>query len=893
MSDGGDPPPGGDGPYEGEDEYDNGVQRVDESDDDPMSALDPGHPLLARAQAALKAQLVEQKQNVEETARERGEDLRVAKKRREDIGVELYGVQQQLAKLQMTLERTHDNYKIIRQIREQADQDLEVLRAASEEKLTLTQMERRKVEKFQFELDKLNGTLKQIEAYNEQMKNEIAVTRRATYVAEEAVTKLEKEKKEQDYLIDTLQEQLKQLHQQHQLYEAQLVAQQNETRAARDTLNEAEAEMEAINFEKKQLVQQWKSSLIGMARRDEALQATEEALRKQREQEMAIDTEVEGFKRSVKQEQAKNEQLTGVLKKVEGEAEHVSKAINTLRDKKEKLQEMYVKLKRSLEQTDENVERAGEETRLREAEQLRVDRDIAKCAKEIQQLETEMLNNVSDQTTVEKSAQKTLQEVNKARAQVQQYYTQVVQLQNELAKIKVDILNTQAHNGKLKETMVTLDEELRDKGKTIEKYEMEIRRRNDEIESKTKDVDRLNRQYDKLTANMEDTNTGPLEATIANLTREIANKGVEGKELQRRWVGFQVELVALVNENNSLGETVQRLKSEHTVMVQKRARLDLQYENVTKEVKEVDNSVAHMHTDMQRLNALIAKNTELQQLLANDNFVLEMKVSNELKELEADAIKIEQRIDQVADEKKQTMAEIVEAERQVMLWERKLQLEKELQEALDPNIGGDIVEAMKKEIHRMELRLSELMRQQEKLIQDMEKSIGRRDTIQLKSRSQNTKQAPEMTESNLQKACVELGRSIKETDAETKRSEQRIRDLDAEREAVGAQLDEVSQKCRELQEQEQEMQMTLDQLNNQKLQSLFITLKTQKSAKRFEDYSSGKYQLSHGGDADAIVQDLDRATSKRDTISNVIQNLINNEPRLEQTLQKTLVLLSC
>jgi hypothetical protein len=31
--------------------------------------------------------------------------------------------------------------------------------------------------------------------------------------------------------------------------------------------------MEAINFEKKQLLQQWKSSLIGMAKRDEALQA--------------------------------------------------------------------------------------------------------------------------------------------------------------------------------------------------------------------------------------------------------------------------------------------------------------------------------------------------------------------------------------------------------------------------------------------------------------------------------------------------------------------------------------------------------------------------------------------------------------------------------------------
>eukprot|EP00976_Prorocentrum_cordatum_P002562 49789-Prorocentrum_minimum.AAC.4 len=47
--------------------------------------------------------------------------------------------------------------------------------------------------------------------------------------------------------------------------------------------------------------------------------------------------------------------------------------------------------------------------------------------------------------------------------------------------------------------MGLLDEELREKGKTIEKYEVEIRRRNDEIEKKTKDVDRYNRQYEKLT----------------------------------------------------------------------------------------------------------------------------------------------------------------------------------------------------------------------------------------------------------------------------------------------------------------------------------------------------------------------------------------------------------
>lgn len=39
-----------------------------------------------------------------------------------------------------------------------------------------------------------------------------------------------------------------------------------------------------------------------------------------------------------------------------------------------------------------------------------------------------------------------------------------------------------------------------------------------------------------------------------------------------------------------------------------------------------------------------------------------------------------------------------------MLWERKLQLEREMQAAIDPEAGNDVVEAMKKEIHRMRVR---------------------------------------------------------------------------------------------------------------------------------------------------------------------------------------------
>ena len=66
------------------------------------------------------------------------------------------------------------------------------------------------------------------------------------------------------------------------------------------------------------------------------------------------------------------------------------------------------------------------------------------------------------------------------------------------------------------------------------------------------------------------------------------------------------------------------------------------------------------------------------------------------------------------------------------MWERKIQLEKERQDALDPTIGQTEIVAMRKEIHRMELRYDTLRKRQEEMIKDMERAIFKRETIQLK-----------------------------------------------------------------------------------------------------------------------------------------------------------------
>ena len=63
--------------------------------------------------------------------------------------------------------------------------------------------------------------------------------------------------------------------------------------------------------------------------------------------------------------------------------------------------------------------------------------------------------------------------------------------------------------------------------------------------------------------------------------------------------------------------------------------------------------------------------------------------------------------------------------RQIMLWEKKTQLARETRAAVDSDIGEGEIKAMKAEIHRMQVRHGQLLKTQERMIQDMEKAVSR------------------------------------------------------------------------------------------------------------------------------------------------------------------------
>ncbi|KAJ1633792.1 hypothetical protein T492DRAFT_903889 [Pavlovales sp. CCMP2436] len=93
-----------------------GAEGYEEDEDEGM--LDAEHPMLDRIQAALTKQLENNLRGARVDLGNKAEELKQARKEREDLGVELYQVQQALAKMQLHLEKTHENHNLISHMRD-------------------------------------------------------------------------------------------------------------------------------------------------------------------------------------------------------------------------------------------------------------------------------------------------------------------------------------------------------------------------------------------------------------------------------------------------------------------------------------------------------------------------------------------------------------------------------------------------------------------------------------------------------------------------------------------------------------------------------------------------------------------------------------------------------
>ncbi|KAL7468918.1 hypothetical protein ACHAXS_009162 [Conticribra weissflogii] len=701
-----------------------------------ISDLDPTNPMMERVRSTLKEQLIQTRDRIKLELREQEEALKKSKRAREDAGVELYGFQQQLSRLQTTLKAIDKRYDAAAEERLKGQQKLVDVKKQVEEKSNRAEELGKEAAKRQHELDALLEKIRQAKSYNESMKSEVAITRTVAKKTKDDVIARAKDKLDQDTYIDRLHAEVSRHEEEIAITEAQLKEQTKQSAEAEKMIRETIDGLDKLASEKKRLVQQWNSSVVALGRRDQAVAAATKALKKV--QDSTKDTEIENTRllRDIDALQESNDGLKMSKDRLDNEIAFTESNISKVRSNLTSLSEKFEILSETLKKSNQEEKDIEREISKIQSEISGLDHKCELLIRERHALEEKIATSRHEKTATSKAAQNLARTEKALMAKIHEKEIESAAILNEIARLDIDQLNAKAHNTQLQEKLKGETNAMELVEKKIDSLEKDMTRCNKEIEDKANRLAKLNKEYSKMIeACEEEEPLGPLEATIKSLSTEIEQETSSIRGMQKEWLASQTELIKTISKTNTIQEKDSEATSRLSILRNKLRRLLQEIHTNESSLKSIEASSKGLHADITRLNDLIDQNNRLKREIDNDLVLKEMEHERELAELEEKSQTLEGQIAEAKSDKSKLTEETQRVKEEIRTWEEKIQREKDTKEALRTSEEAIDIKGMEKEIQKMKQRLDTLHRTQEKLVRDMELAIHKREDIAVKYRN--------------------------------------------------------------------------------------------------------------------------------------------------------------
>ncbi|NWW02839.1 CCD40 protein, partial [Oreocharis arfaki] len=849
-----------------------------------LVVLDPEHPLMTRFQAALKNYLTKQIEQVNLDVHELRAAMKTTKEQREELGVILYGAQQQLGQLEEELEKSHERYSQAAAARQQLEEELEGLRGAHKEICHNTDDERKKVSAMQTQIENLALQLFYVQNMDQDMHHRLLLMKQSARRAEAERIQAEVEKKKQDLLLDQLTRRAYGLQEQIALFEAQLVAQAEDTKVTRQAVSEAGLEVQAINMEKKKLMDHWNSSLAGMKQRDEAYVVSQELLSNYRRDLKSLEGDIHGCGKSIRKEEEKNENLVSLLNRSQNDASVTRKLIAQCLLEQDALQVQTGTYTRVLQETEQALSRTKMDQAAHLNELLSIRKGIEKGTSVKEQLESEIMAKLQDQMMSNKAAKHFSQLAEKLRNRKSNLELHFYKVENDVAQIILNATNTSCRLTVHEKTLCEVDKEIKNMNEQIACQESEIAKSRLLADKKGGIICLYNKKLEMFLAQQGGQELGPLELEINQLNKEIEECSSEVMTLQKHWLNEQKELVKLTRERDEQITSLDTLQKQIVIMQQRKLRMENEIQQEIKEQKDVERHMKNISNDLIKLNVLISKNNSSFEELQNGKMVTENEFVHSLKVAEKESVEMQERHSQLVEEKERLLNSLVEAEHQILLWEKKIQLAKEMREATDSLFEHGEIPDMKTEIRRMQVRYGQLLKQQEILIRAMEASVSHRETITNWAEAQSKVDKKHITKSDFQSRKEELKKKIMETRENIYECNQTIQELETIQESLTAAFSEKKQEFCQLQAETDSLSLDMECLQNEKRWNLLELVAHQAHQKQLQALREGKYRaLCHT--EEACMNQQEKLRGRLQAINTIVKQIREEQPQHQRALQ--------
>lgn len=358
----------------------------------------------------------------------------------------------------------------------------------------------------------------------------------------------------------------------------------------------------------------------------------------------------------------------------------------------------------------------------------------------------------------------------------------------------------------------------------------------------------------------------------------MTKKRNENASLQRQWIRAQTRLVELADELSEAQDTLRGVGSRCTLLRQKQTRINSSVESEKKELKGLTRDIGILHRSMAKLNNMSAEYGQKKLELSSSNHTVELEFAERLQELQKEAEDGVEKIRVLVQEKEALIERVIELEEQILIWERKIDLERETQQALDPEIGQSEVRELKKEVHRMRLKLEAIDRRKTKMIADMEAAIYKRDDIQI--RNANTKRKS-TTRAALKKQISSLKRSLRDTLKQSKTVEQDISSQENDNRILMDMLERVQTEYNEAETSVLQLNERIQLANLQKKIRTEQLCMIQTRRKRMESVLAHEFHVSSS--EEKVNLDHHRQNERTEALKEALRELRSQHKNEEQS----------
>ncbi|KAJ9573883.1 hypothetical protein L9F63_008743 [Diploptera punctata] len=836
---------------------------------DQSEVLDPSHPLMKRFQNALRKHLERQYNRLNEEVLELEATIKKKELERKELGINLYDVNQELRRQQGIINKYHETLKHTAELRQEMETQVENSRKiyiAEQEKLNNA---RKKEGELRAELENLMNLERQFADWEKEMESELAVSERIAEKTKIEKKQLTEEMQKQDLLI------LKLIYENSNL-EAKmtdLLAQYEMRSSQREKLSQAvadaNAQLETLRMEQHRLVQSWNSVLILIQQRDKLYTNLMNDYNKIADEYQTLKNEIEGLRRRSNEEMVKNESLTMILNRVKLEEAHLKRLTSIEEEKKERLENELSTIHNMLEQTDKDMERATLEYHKLQHQDKLLQNEVEKLSNEKVETEDKIIEKLQDQITQDKAAKYLNKMLKNLRSKTKEHEMNMVNVENQLTKTS---LEAEGMRGVNEQMQISLEE--------LKK----------QVEAKDKELDLLESELTHCESELRKKQGCPLELKIISMEKNIADTTAKSEQLQQSWLRQQRNLIVFANQRNEQLHNINLMRKQFLILSQKNLKLEYEIDLQNKEELKMTRSIASLNNKLVFLNLKLHERRDYKENLDKENLYTQNQYFNILKDAELEAIKLENEIKELQEEKISLGETLLEKQRELLAWEKQYLMAQETKRNTEQEKSkeGEIGN-MKAEIHRMQVRYSQLQKAQEKLIGDLENCVARRDAIvdQTEARERKTYKGSHRTRYNFQKNLENLRTKIKQANNEIKSIEHETVDTQRRKEDLIQQMKEKQDVLQQLEDSVKELEMQIAEGQLQRQKNLEMLVRRQRKARIYGDVKVGRYRLLFRSE-NALNAEMQKQKTMNSDLISILESLLVDFPALKYPLTKIL-----